>query len=291
MIPLRFSGFTIFQPTRPLRGATGGQGGILSLSPYFNPRAPCGARPDVERKPRLDAMISTHAPLAGRDCRPQPLLSPPFSYFNPRAPCGARQGDHPCPPQRAGFQPTRPLRGATAEIAYENEYGKISTHAPLAGRDRYSCVITPFIINFNPRAPCGARRGRATAALDLRYFNPRAPCGARRSSVRGSPLGSAFQPTRPLRGATGDHLRPQDGEPISTHAPLAGRDTDASMSPVPAPISTHAPLAGRDSIIASLVLVMRISTHAPLAGRDTRHIQRLARTFYFNPRAPCGARQ
>ena len=34
----------LFQPTRPLRGATVGQGGILSLSPYFNPRAPCGAR-------------------------------------------------------------------------------------------------------------------------------------------------------------------------------------------------------------------------------------------------------
>ena len=35
---------TGFQPTRPLRGATVGQGGIPSPSPYFNPRAPCGAR-------------------------------------------------------------------------------------------------------------------------------------------------------------------------------------------------------------------------------------------------------
>ena len=34
--------------------------------------------------------------------------------FNPRAPCGARQSVLPFPSVRYGFQPTRPLRGATA---------------------------------------------------------------------------------------------------------------------------------------------------------------------------------
>lgn len=35
--------------------------------------------------------------------------------FNPRAPCGARQSVLPFPSVRYGFQPTRPLRGATAK--------------------------------------------------------------------------------------------------------------------------------------------------------------------------------
>ena len=36
---------TIFQPTRPLRGATYGSRISTWQLHYFNPRAPCGARP------------------------------------------------------------------------------------------------------------------------------------------------------------------------------------------------------------------------------------------------------
>ena len=57
---------------------------------------------------------------------------------------------------------------------------KISTHAPLAGRD-----LLPYI----------DRRCR-------KYFNPRAPCGARLKTLRSSSPIFVFQPTRPLRGAT-----------------------------------------------------------------------------------------
>ena len=56
--------------------------------------------------------ISTHAPLAGRDFRRQSEL------------CALCQ-----------FQPTRPLRGATAVRAVRVKRAIISTHAPLAGRD------------------------------------------------------------------------------------------------------------------------------------------------------------
>ena len=56
------------------------------------------------------------------------------------------------------FQPTRPLRGATA--MYQVIYApgtKISTHAPLAGRDRREKGLHTHNFDFNPRAPCGAR--------------------------------------------------------------------------------------------------------------------------------------
>ena len=128
----------LFQPTRPLRGATGFDLVPVLIQPIsthaplagrdltsastnrvqltdFNPRAPCGARPPAPEGPAQNITISTHAPLAGRDfwlrCYAAGRL-----HFNPRAPCGARQLFSPIPSFLSIFQPTRPLRGATAKV-------------------------------------------------------------------------------------------------------------------------------------------------------------------------------
>ena len=79
-----------FQPTRPLRGATSVRRFAGLRLKHFNPRAPCGARPGLSRR------ITTNR------------------HFNPRAPCGARQLPRGTCQRIPGFQPTRPLRGATA---------------------------------------------------------------------------------------------------------------------------------------------------------------------------------
>ena len=101
---------------------------------------------------------------------------------------------------------------------------------------------------------------------------------------------------------------------ISTHAPLAGRDTETVHKSGYTSISTHAPLAGRDVswgwfspyylefqptrplrgatvTTHSKVAALLISTHAPLAGRDLFLLLLAYISLYFNPRAPCGARQ
>ena len=124
---------------------------------YFNPRAPCGARqlgteyrnkgqkkfqPTrplrgatlAEDRVGHGESISTHAPLAGRDA--QKKNAPTVArHFNPRAPCGARRSILVLFLIQLIFQPTRPLRGATGQKRYQNNTVKISTHAPLAGRD------------------------------------------------------------------------------------------------------------------------------------------------------------
>ena len=167
------------------------------------------------------------------------------------------------------FQPTRPLRGATASLELLAQSTRISTHAPLAGRDQYAVFtflcdeisthaplagrdttatsITTAARNFNPRAPCGARPWQTWLSPSLPNFNPRAPCGARRYFGFIINLQFRFQPTRPLRGATVHRV---------------------------------------------VVLAVRlISTHEPLAGRDGSPRRRLPRRpVHFNPRAPCGAR-
>ena len=153
------------------------------------------------------------------------------SHFNPRAPCGARrrcsayrrdpQGFQPTRPLRGAthktlingtayevFQPTRPLRGATNELPHPRNHrristhaplagrdciamehrlegGQISTHAPLAGRDKLNVRQTRSRNKFQPTRPLrGATIPKATENKANKHFNPRAPCGARHNSFK-----------------------------------------------------------------------------------------------------------
>ena len=77
----------------------------------FNPRTPCGVRPEARR------------PLPLKHC------------FNPRTPCGVRLV-LPCEvlPIRQ-FQSTHSLRSATILLRSDDDYGKVSIHALLAECD------------------------------------------------------------------------------------------------------------------------------------------------------------
>ena len=168
------------------------------------------------------------------------------------------------------FQPTRPLRGATDLDFDRNGY----------------------LLDFNPRAPCGARQALRIRLAPGHDFNPRAPCGARRGLSILIWVLVIFQPTRPLRGATPSFDVFDPYFFISTHAPLAGRDLKETDERAYQHISTHAPLAGRDGKRRTdRADRPDISTHAPLAGRDSSSGISSNSLSHFNPRAPCGARQ
>ena len=126
---------SVFQPTRPLRGATSlvASG---SVSIIFQPTRPLRGATVQTLLVAGSGLISTHAPLAGRD--KIRICSRLLSFK---------------------FQPTRPLRGATDDLLADAVPNEISTHAPLAGRDNSRMVVTSELIDFNPRAPCGARQG------------------------------------------------------------------------------------------------------------------------------------
>ena len=57
---------------------------------YFNPRAPCGARPVWATIAPLRGRISIHVPRAGHDANAN-VTALKSGHFNPRAPCGARR--------------------------------------------------------------------------------------------------------------------------------------------------------------------------------------------------------
>ena len=151
------------------------------------------------------------------------------------------------------------MRGATIHSTTGQASAQdISTHAPLAGRDRRSCsTSTPACANFNPRAPCGARHPRRSAARRSSGFQPTRPLRGATGGAEGNlKTHSVFQPTRPLRGATGQRGGGNVAVLISTHAPLAGRDSPLLRHSFgDAGISTHAPLAGRDWFTSQILLV------------------------------------
>ena len=123
-----------------------------------------------------------------------------------------------------GFQPTRPLRGATHRKVSNFGWFGISTHAPLAGRDALPADTGRGPRDFNPRAPCGARHQLDHELFPAMGISTHAPL-AGRDAIPGMLLPCKM---------------------ISTHAPLAGRDLDLPTESCFFPISTHAPLAGRD---------------------------------------------
>ena len=136
----------------PLAGRDGDVSGDLCAGhKNFNPRAPCGARPGRARAKTILTNFNPRAPCGARLPPRQAPSSMP--YFNPCAPCGARRRRFGVARAAAGFQPTRPLRGATPHVLQVSGVGCISTHAPLAGRDRIARTLFPSVSVFQPTRP------------------------------------------------------------------------------------------------------------------------------------------
>ena len=124
--------------------------------------------------------------------------------------------------------------------------------------------------NFNPRAPCGARREIFLIDVSVISISIHAPlAGCDQLGAHFSPKSShisihaplagcdltadditadklAFQSTHPLRGATVHHRPAGLVGGISIHAPLAGCDFGHYHDNKAVDISIHAPHAGRD---------------------------------------------
>ena len=213
--------------------------------------------------------------------------------FNPRAPCGARR---------------RITRGAQPVGV------GISTHAPLAGRDRREKGLHTHNFDFNPRAPCGARLYDPSPLFWFYYISTHAPLAGRdirsttapktmristHAPLAGRDLTATvifselrFQPTRPLRGATQQSRDPNTQQEFQPTRPLRGATSLIEYTPKIINISTHAPLAGRDSLrIGSPCQLFRFQPTRPLRGATIRDKRGNNPKSYFNPRAPCGARQ
>ena len=130
---------------------------LLIFCPDFNPRTPCGVRRRDPYPENRGGGISIHAPLAGRDSGdPTHRSAPP--YFNPRTPCGVRRGYQDQITAALVFQSTHPLRGATTGSFLIPRRSRFQSTRPMRGATIMSARAGLPSLNFNPRAPCGARR-------------------------------------------------------------------------------------------------------------------------------------
>ena len=123
-------------------------------------------------------------------------------------------------------------------------------------------------------------------------FNPRAPCGARLTPSHAEFQSPVFQSTRPLRGATAiANLLGSLVTAISIHAPLAGRDRGRhARRASESDFNPRAPCGARPGCHTCQRRGMYFNPRAPCGARLYTKSQQIQK-MNFNPRAPCGARQ
>ena len=170
----------LFQSTHPMRGATSHDGRGREAGAHFNPRTPCGVRPQrlLFLRSFKDRNFNPRTPCGVR--RSDGLRRRFQGHFNPRTPCGVRRVDTIFEHLARIFQSTHPMRGATQPSPHSCHHAFISIHAPHAGCDPLWGMPTGRRSNFNPRTPCGVRPAAVMARS--RTFS--------------------FQSTHPMRGAT-----------------------------------------------------------------------------------------
>ena len=140
-----------------MRGATDGSPAQYFGGDHFNPRAPCGARPQICAPTSVCIGFQSTRPMRGATFWFYDAIKG-WPYFNPRAPCGARQ----------------------VQKVLKLILPDISIHAPHAGRDLLSHSGVAFFCRFQSTRPMrGATLHAQSDHQQERDFNPRAPCGAR----------------------------------------------------------------------------------------------------------------
>ena len=139
------------------------RGRASGLGRNFNPRAPCGARPEMAAKNTVEEDISIHAPRVGRD------------IFVTREECND-----------STFQSTRPVWGATVITSALVIADVISIHAPRVGRDLHGASTWDEIVPISIHAPrVGRDRARHVLTARARAFQSTRPvwgatsCGKR----------------------------------------------------------------------------------------------------------------
>ena len=264
-----WKGWTLFQSTLPVWGATRPPSGGAGRTGYFNPRSPCGERPQLpELRPASSLFQSTLPVWGATRC-----ITVHCSNFR--------------------FQSTLPVWGATEAPDVMPYYPEISIHAPRVGSDYQRAKQRPRRKDFNPRSPCGERLPTGKSGSNCTYFNPRSPCGERLTrapsrwswmmiSIHAPRVGSdawwlsrdtwalSFQSTLPVWGATLRTItRTQKSTLFQSTLPVWGATAGVPASNIDILISIHAPRVGSDDG----------SVQAPMGHQ------------HFNPRSPCGERQ
>ncbi len=235
-----------FLLTRPSRGATIGW---LDTHPKnrISTHTPLAGRDCGNSYHDSLWCISTHTPLAGRDSIVLGKICEMADFYS-HAPRGARlmylnPSVPACP-----FLLTRPSRGATVPRLILYLSVQISTHTPLAGRDSEPQYHQQtMVLDFYSHAPRGARLVAGSICCSFFPISTHTPLAGRdgfTSCIRRK--GSKFLLTRPSRGAT------------------SGRLCGLSLY---SDFYSHAPRGARPHPFLNLFITAYFYSHAPRGAR------------------------
>ena len=169
-----------FQSTSPVWGTTWYIFRTLPSTIDFNPRPPCGGRPQVFGRVAKPIRISIHVPRVGDD----------------------DELDEEGALDEILFQSTSPVWGTTQTHPRTWEVCMISIHVPRVGDDLSCHGLSTHSTYFNPRPPCGGRPRRLFYCNAPKNFNPRPPCGGRPIIRDMMDYIRQFQSTSPVWGTT-----------------------------------------------------------------------------------------
>ena len=257
--------------------------------------------------------ISLHAPRVGCDlCKTSNRRKHHISIHAPRVGCDGQYLHAARLP--ALFQSTHPVWGATPSIWGPPDRVAISIHAPRVGCDgqylhaaRLPALFQsthpvwgatwPFVRpdllqspDFNPRTPCGVRRGRTLVYLVFRYISIHAPrVGCDLKAYFSLPKDIRFQSTHPVWGATlalarwpTTHREFQSTHPVwgATGCSMCGFGIHLEFQ------STHPVWGATGNVPDGHLLALDISIHAPRVGCDRVKPLPSVRTWAFQSTHP-----
>ncbi|SCI69850.1 Uncharacterised protein [uncultured Clostridium sp.] len=180
--------------------------------------------------------------------------------FNPHSPCGERRNRLSHGLQRLQISIHAPRVGSDGdETYYSVRLFQISIHAPRVGSDPARCPSTPAAPQFQSTLPVWG----ATIRIKHRYykinnFNPRSPCGERRGLGNRSFCGFHISIHAPRVGSDLCVRGTAPAALISIHAPRVGSDNIALIDAYELGISIHAPRVGSDRPPLGLLISAKI---------------------------------
>ena len=185
-------------------GSDGESGELQSQTVDFNPRSPCGERPQSSGIFLPIPRISIHAPRVGSD-------------FDPQAKTRAR----------AKFQSTLPVWGATGRTFNNSCVRNFNPRSPCGERP-WTHDRIPEHWDFNPRSPCGERRPPAPACSSPGIFQSTLPVWGATVAQQLMDLVRAISIHAPRVGSDPKDWTERWGQEISIHAPRVGSDGGTS---------------------------------------------------------------
>ena len=167
-------------------------------------------------------------------------------------------------------------------------YSPISIHAPHAGRDSLYRKSMNVLLNFNPRAPCGARRFNGEILTQIVAFQSTRPMRGATKKTLYIVVVYIFQSTRPMRGATCGLLRRYVGAVryFNPRAPCGARLNQNNVRNFAAYFNPRAPCGARRFRRFCWRYGRPISIHAPHAGRDSSMLSTAATVERFQSTRP-----